>query len=267
MQDESMGDEPQVEPQAEVNTEAEAQTEAQPQVAESSPASEDQHEQKSNGFQERINKVTAQKYAEKQRADEEARKRAELQAELESIKAQSQQSSISMPDEDLKYDDPELYAQKQAEYTRQVVAQELEAERKQREAIEAQASMESQQKAAYDRFVETATTDGVDLDEAFQSAQLLAQMGVEGSALDSALSVHPNQAAMMNYLAKNPHKFDELMKQNHPVLAHEALKSFESDALAKKITKSPDPIPDVASGGGMKENDEFGGFFKNASFD
>lgn len=235
--------------------------------SESSPDSEENHEQKSNGVQKRINELTAQRYEEK-RAKEEAEKRAsELEAKLAAQESAKATSALVPPSTDLQYEDPTKYNQEMAQYVSQLNQQTLQEQQRLRQEADNKALQEAQQAELQRSFIESAEKANIGVDDAFKSAEILMQRGVQGTALENALLQHPQKAALMHHLAQNPHEYDELVRNNHPIKAWEGLKGIESKALKKKISNSPEPIPDIKSNSGKIEDDGFDGMFKNAQFD
>lgn len=238
-----MTDENTVEPEQEpMAQEPEAQVEADTQVAESSAASEEQHEQKSNGVQERINKLTAQKYEEKAKAEAALKRAQELEAKLASQEKPS--VGIELPDPDLMYEDKEAYNAKLAEYHQAMAAKTFE-QQQQQAALRAQQEAQAREQAEIQStFANNATQHGIEVEEAFNAAQTLVDRGMQ-QTLGKMLLEIPNSAVMTAYLAKNPEAYEQVNSQRTGYAMAQALQALESKALAKKVSSAPEPIPDI----------------------
>ena len=233
-----------------------------------SAASEDKHEEKSNGFQERINEVTRQKYEEKAKADQAAKEAEQLKRELEELKAKSQDTQISAPSDDLMYENLDAYKQQQAEYAQQQVRQalreETEAEQARQRQLQAEQQQIEQSQARDKRFTESAQKDGIDPQEAFKAAQTIGSLPIAQDVIDAILS-HDNQAAIINHLSNNIAEVESLNKSSGNIysLVNSVTKLAEQ-ALTKKMSSAPEPVPNLGQSSGISEPDEFNGMFKNS---
>lgn len=246
----------------EIEVEAQEQlTEVEAQVAESSTASEDKHEQKSNGFQERINKVTAQKYDALKKAEEAERRARELEEKL--IQQKKAEAPSDMPDQDLMYENPEEYKAQLAAYHANLAKQTLEEQQRQLQEQQAMQAQREAQSQAEKAFIESAASNGIDAEKAFQSAQVLIDRGMNG-VLGQLISESSEQAALVHYLAQNPHDFEQLNSSNSFTATMRKLDDVASRAIAKKVSSAPEPIPEV-KGATVKEVED-DPMFKNAQF-
>ena len=233
-----------------------------------SAASEDNHEEKSNGFQERINEVTRQKYEEKAKADQAAREAEQFKRELEELKAKSQMTQISAPSDDLMYENLDAYKQQQAEYAQQQVRQALREEKEVEQARQGQMQEQQQQQeqaqARDKRFTESAQKDGLDAQDAFNAARTVGTLPIAQDVIDAILS-HDNQAAIIKHLSNNIAEVEALNQSSGNVfnLVNSVTKLAEK-ALTKKMSSAPEPVPNLGQSSGISEPDDFGGMFKNS---
>jgi hypothetical protein len=239
----------------------EVQREVETSEAESSPASEDKHEEKSNGVQERINQITREKY-------EERRKREELEAELEKLRNGSQQpQAASQPVETLQapqlpediYDedamkqyhrDMQEYVNKASEAnTRKFYESQQEAQKKQ--------VTQQEQQALLKQYADNAQKAGVDLDKLANAEKVLNQHRLDPQVA-MRLMKDANGPQVITYLADNPAELDEVLRSDPISAAIKIETEIKAKALSTtpKVTKAPDPIPDIG-GGGAVELDEF----------
>lgn len=254
--------------ESELNAEAQSvETDASEVQADPSSDSGENHEQKNNGVQERINKITAQKYEEKRRADE-------LEAKLKQLESQKAvevpvASDIKPPElpQDL-YDDEAMRKyhadniKYQQELASSVARKELENTRQ--EGDKAQAT--ARQQELISKYAENAIKDGVDLDKLRGAEQALVNSGI-APELGNHLLSDPNGAKIVEYLADNPGELYEVASMD-PVSAgiHIATK-VKPKALSTtpKVSGAPDPIPTI-KGGGVVEVDEFDKTYPGAEF-
>ncbi len=235
--------------------------------AESSTASGENHEQQTNGVQERINKITAQKYEEKRRADE-------LQRQLDELKSQQPtqpvvQSDISPPTlPSDPYDDEamKVFHEEMLDYTNKA------AERAAKSTFENQtkAQLETEQKLkhqqAIQQYANNAIKDGVDLDKLRVAEQSLVSAGINPD-VGAYLMSDPNGAKLVEYLADNPSEMYEVASMDAVKAGIHLATKIKPKALSTtpNVSSAPSPIPDI-KGGGMVEVDEFDKKYPGAEF-
>lgn len=217
-----------------------------PEVEETDSAPVEAEEKpQEDGFQKRINKVTADKYAEKRRADE-------LQRKLDELETKKPEAPQEAPKaEDFDYDD-DAFKKAQIQYEVQQAIQEQKkvarAQATEQEALKAQSSF-NERIAAYGKedFAERASEIPI-LPDGVANALMHAENGPEliyhlGTHLDKAdqLSGMTPQAAMM-----------ELGR----ISANMAVKP------EIKPSAAPDPIEPINSGGALSKDDDFGATFE-----
>ena len=238
---------------------------------ESAPSADsgENHEKESNGIQKRFNELTAKRYEAESSAKREREEKERIQRELDELKAQQDAPKpVEAPSEDLMYENPEEYKRRveaHAEYKFNQGAIEREEARRQQEQQEIEQQRQRKVAAAMDkRFQESAANDGVELDEALKAAKLISSIGIAAD-ISGAILNHDNQAAIVKYLGDNLSEMDALNKASGNVFATvDAVKSLAEKAVTKKVSSSPDPIPNMGQSSGISEPDEFGGLFSNA---
>jgi len=182
-----------------------------------SAASEETHEEKSNGIQERFNKMTKEKWELKRETEDlnvklsaAEQKAKELEEKLNAPKV------VEAPSDDLMYENLDAYKQQQAEYAQQQVRQalreETEAEQARQRQLQAEQQQIEQAQARDKRFTESAQKDGIDPQEAFKAAQTIGSLPIAQDVIDAILS-HDNQAAIINHLSNNIAEVESLNKR------------------------------------------------------
>lgn len=248
----------------------EVQPEVEASEAESSPDSGENHEEKSNdGFQERINKVTRDKWEATRRAEAEEQKRRELEAELEKLRNGSQPTQTASQTVDTALQKPELpddiydedkmkkYHQDMISYTENV--SKTQAQRfweSQQEAQKKQASQQEQQ-SLLQKYADNAQKAGVDLDKLANAEKALNQHKLD-PGLAKYLMNDPAGPQVITYLADNPAELQDVLSADPYSATAKIATEIKAKALSKtpKVTKAPDPIPEIG-GGGALETDDF----------
>lgn len=227
--------------------------------SESSTDSAEKHEEKTNGVQDRINKITAEKYQEKRRAEE-------LQKQIDELKAAKPENQTAQPStvKQPEYPDDPYDTDAMREYHAQMLKYgEDVAELKAKSFYENQqkGTAESEQKKQYDNLVNTyannAIKAGVDLDKLAASEKVVLQSGLNPQ-LGDYLMRDPQGAAIVAYLADNPVDL-ELINNLDPMSASVKIATeIKAKALSKtpKVSNAPDPLPDI-KGSGTLEVDDF----------
>lgn len=236
---------------------------AQPEViAESSPASEEQHESKSNGVQNRINDLTAKRYKEERRANEAEAKLAELQAN------QANQTPASQPEQALtapvlpedQYDEEAMrkYHADNQKYFADVAQNSAKSQFENQQKQSEQQALNAKHQASLDKYAANATRDGVDFDKLLVAEQTLKQAGL-GNELGSYLMNDNNGAKIVEYLNDNPAEMHEILSLDPVSAGIRIATEIKPKVLSQtpKVSGAPDPIPEVKGNGGYVDSDDF----------
>ena len=236
-------------------------------VAESSPASEDNHEKKHDGVQERINKLTAKRYEEQRRADA---LEAKLK-EMEQQQAQPQQAPITiaapvMPDDVYDTEAMSKYHQDMVSYSTQVAQQAAAQTFEQRQQAEQLQAQQAAANQAVSTYASNAVRDGVDLEKARAAENFLKQAGITES-LGNYLLNDPNGAKIVEYLGDNQADAYELLQLDPVTAGIKIATEIKPRALSTtpRVSNAPEPIPTI-SGGGVVETDEFSKQYPGTEF-
>lgn len=239
------------------------------QGADSSPDSGGSHEQKQNSVQERINKITAEKYAAKREADE-LRKQLE---ESQKVKADApsaqpvQSGSIQAPSvpDDL-YDEEAMrkYNAEVIAYSQKVAEDAAKSQYQKQLEEQGKTQEQAQQKQVVDSWIGNAQKGGVDLDKLGAAEQTIAAAGVKPE-LAQHIMTDPNGPAIAVHLAENPALMYEVLNMSPMAAAVTIETKIKAEALSKtpKVSNAPEPLPEI-NGGGMIEQDEFNRKFPDA---
>ena len=185
--------------------------------------------------QKRFNKITAEKYAEKQRADE-------LQRKLDERQAEPQKASAAPKLEDFDYDD-DLHRTALIKYQ---VAEELKAERQALQAESRQAKATEAQSAFNERI---AAFNKPDFYEVANSVPVLP------SGVAEALVQSEGGAELIYHLGTHLDLADKLANMS-PTMAMMELGRISVNLNAKpkvKLSAAPDPIEPLNSGGSISK--------------
>jgi hypothetical protein len=228
-------------------------------IAESSPASEENHEQKSNGVQGRINDLTAKRYKEERRANEAEQKLATLEAQLatQTPVVQSAQDNAPVLPEDI-YDEEAMrkYHTDSATYTNTVAQNAAKSQFETQQQASAQQAQNAKHQANIDTYASNAARDGVDFDKLAIAEQTLKQNGLSNE-LGNYLLSDPNGAKIVEYLNDNPAEMYEVLKLDPVSAGIRIATEVKAKALSQtpKVSGAPDPIPEVTGGGYVAVDD------------
>ena len=229
----------QVSEQAEVESQA---TESAP-VEEATPESTDAEKPKDDGVQTRFNKITAEKYAEKRRADK-------LQKELEEARAQNTAPPLTEPTLEGHDYDTDAFNEANVQYQiQQGVKNELELQ-SQQAANQKQA--EAQQKLQDDFEKRVNDFGKADFSEKANAIPTLPP-GVANAMMQSEQG-----AEMIYHLGENLEKADSLANMT-PEAAMMELGRLSVQLSTKpeiKLSAAPDPIEPLNSGGSLEKSDD-----------
>jgi len=209
---------------------------------ESAPLEDKQTANESDNFQKRINKVTADKYAEKRRADE-------LQAkvdELSQVAGQPQSVSEKPPVlEDFDYDEDKFMA---AKVSHEVEKKHLEIQERQKEEGRLQKRRETDE--SYNKKVAEFQKQAPDFQEVVANIPFLPQ-----ETLDTLMSAKDGEK-LAYYLGQHLDVADEVasLPPNRAALLLGTISSKLSGATNNvKVSNAPEPIETVESGGKLEK--------------
>ena len=218
------------------STEVETIEESAPPIENEETTEEVQAEQPKNeskGFQKRINKITADKYREQNRAEAAERELAELKAKQE----QKPEPKL----EDFDYDEEALLDAKIDYRVNSATAQYQQSyHQKQQEAIRAQAG---------EAFAKKVEASGIeDYSETIEN--LVATVPLPHDVV-TAIQGAENGPELAYYLGKNLDVADKLIQKDQISAAMELgrISAKLSATNNKRTTKAPDPVKTAASGG------------------
>jgi hypothetical protein len=242
----------------EISTGSEPETETNAEEAKPS---------KGRGLQESFNKLTAEKYAEKRRADELAQKLAELEAKI--------QQPAAMPDDlnppELPEDtwDPEQmkkYHQEMIAYNRKLAQHEAKATYSATQQEQQKQLQDGEQRKVIEGFAKRAIEAKVDLQNLQNAGTALAGAGM---STDLQMLILEDDAGpqITMYLANNPELAHQLIGMPVAKAAVKLATEVKAKALSKKpkVTQAPDPVPE-GKGLGVKDEDDFDRRYKGAKF-
>lgn len=235
--------------------------------SDSSPDSEEKREEKSNGVQDRINKITAEKYQERRRAEELQKKL----DELEKVKPvdNSTQSTIKppeYPDDPYDSDAMQKYHASMIKYGEDVAEQKAKSVFEQQQKGRLESEQQEQRQKVVSTYADNAIKSGIDLDKLAASEKVLMGSGINGQVSEYLIR-DPQGAAIVSYLADNPADL-ELINGLDPMSASVKIATeIKAKALSKtpKVSNAPDPIPDI-KGSGTIEVDDFEKAYGKAEF-
>ena len=226
---------------------------------ESSNAEEVSQPEQSNrnvGVEKRIGKLTSQLYHKDTELNQ-------LRAEVETLKnigktkEPEPQAAVDLPDESLRYDDPDKYRQQLEAYHKAAASrayQEAHKSFEQQQAdARAKAEQEQQQqkfKGVVDSYIEKGLEAGITEDRMLANEQILKQAGID-PGLAERLYSHTDGAKIVDYLAGNPEKLASITQQNIMDAAVSIAVDIAPAALATKseTTNAPDPVSPTVGGG------------------
>ena len=230
--------------------------EAEMAGAESSPASEEKHEEKSNGVQQRINSLTAEKYQAKREAEELKKQLAEAQQKAEAPQPVSVEAP-KLPDDP--YDDQAMrqYHASMVEYSSKVAQEQARAVYESQQRESEQQKQQQKQQQQLQAYAQNAQRDGVDLQKLQAAEQVLANNGISAE-LGGFLLEDPNGAKVALHIADNPALMHELLSMSPMQAAVKIANEVKPQALSTTptLTQAPQPIEEVR-GGGVETKDEF----------
>jgi len=208
-------------------------TESAPADAEIKPVEDKPHE---DGFQKRINKVTADKYAEQRRADA-------AEAELERLRATPAPAEAEPTLEAFDYDE-QAY---NAALIKSQVAQAVQAEKA---AIDQQAQAQQAQQAQASFNERIAAMNKPDFADVAKAIPTLPD-GVADALVQSE-----HGAELIYHLGHHLDQADKIAQMS-PLMAMQSLGEIAANLNAKpkiKTSAAPEPITPITSGGSLKKD-------------
>jgi hypothetical protein len=223
---------------------------------ESSPTSEENHEEKSNGVHKRINTLTAQKYEQQRRADG-------LQAELDNLKVEKPAEVVVAPSSQPQLPDDMYDQEAMRKYLTDTTAYNLEAAQsaaKKTFEDHRQAGTVAHQQAEMQKVVSTyannAVRDGVDMDKLRAAEQVLNQSGMSPE-LGQFIMNDSNGGKIAEYLHDNPSALHDVLSVDPISAGHKILTEIKPRALSTtpRVSNAPEPIPEIRGGGAVDKDD------------
>ena len=224
----------------------------------SSLPSEENHEEKTDGVQKRINELTAKRYSAEREAKELRDRLAMFEANPPTQQAdETPVQSPTLPD-DL-YDDDLMrkYHADMATYTTEVAKNAATSTFENQQKQNAQQTQQAQYKEVVDTYASNAIRDGVDMNKLAGVEQTLNQAGITPE-LGRFLMNDTNGAKIAEYLADNPSEMYKVLNMDAVSAGIEIATKIKPKVLTKtpKVSNAPKPIADI-SGGGYVEKDDF----------
>lgn len=234
-------------------------------TAESSTASEEKHEVKPNGVQNRIDDLTRRRYEAERRADDLERQLADKGSE-KPVTAGEEIAPPSLPEDPYDQEAMEEYHRGMVKYSKEVATEAgknaYDSQRKETQETKRQ----DDRKKVVSNYADNAMRDGVDLDKLRVAEKALNEAGISPE-LGSYIMSDPNGGKIAEYLYENPAAMHDVMSLD-PVSAGIKIASEIKPlaiSTAKKVSTAPDPIPDI-KGGGTLEKDDFSRDFPGTTF-
>jgi len=218
-----------------------------------------------NKLQERLDKLTAEKYAEKRRADELAAKIAELERAKPVQLGEDLQEPV-MPDDIFDADAMRKYHSEMAQYNRKMAVHEAKALMNNTASEQKALQQQTEQRQIVQEFAKRTLTAGYTIDQIEQAGTALVNAGLS-QELQLMLLEDDAGPQITMYLVKNPDAAQELLTMPTHKAAVAIATKIKAQAVKTKAraTSAPDPIPETR-GASLVDSDENDKFFKNAKF-
>ena len=229
-------------------------------TSDSSPEAGDNQSEKRNGVQERFNKLTAEKYEAKRRADELERQLAQeraakaLQPTTQPVETQFNEPKL--PDDPYDQEAMQQYHRDMLAFNQRAAqaAAKHTFEEQQRAAIAAKQQAEMQQVVS--NFANNAVRDGVDMDKLRAAEQSLNQAGISPQ-LGQYLMTDPRGGKIAEYLHDNPSVMYEVLSLDPVSAGIKIEQEIKPQALSTtpKVSNAPEPLPEIKGGGALDKDD------------
>ena len=227
-------------------------------IAESSPASEENHEQKTDGVQTRINTLTAKRYQETRRADEAEAELAKLrsQATSQPVIQTEQLTAPALPEDQFDEDAMREYHKANQKYYTEVAQSAAKNQFESQQANTLKQAQEAKFKTSVDKYSQNAVRDGVDFDKLLVAEKTLKQNGLSNE-LGQYLLNDTNGAKIVEYLNDNPADMHDILSLDPVSAGIRIATEIKPKVLSStpKVSGAPDPIPEVKGGGYLKVDD------------
>lgn len=250
-----------IDAQTEVSEETRGQQIEQADVnPDSSPEQAEGAENPNNAFQERINKVTAQKYEHQRRADKAEAELAKYKQEQAQKSSQTPPSNLIAPKPPEDMYDPEAvskYHAEMLEYSQKMAAATAENAFKTQEQRQQEYRQKQQQDEQYRNYQSKAMSAGIDPQKLHNSELALQNAGIT-QELAAHLLNDANGPKIVEYLADNPSTMYEVLALNPMAAAVKIEAEIKQKALSTtpSVSSAPPPTPEF-SGGGFQEKESF----------
>lgn len=249
----------------------EAEQETEQELSDISPDSEPETEtnaeeaKKPNKLQERLDKLTADRYAEKQRADELERKLKELESK-QAVALPDDLTPPEMPEDTWDAEAMREYGKQQAEYYRKLAQHEARQALNSTKAEQQNAVRQQQHAEIVRGYASNAVKAGIDIGQLEQAGASLANAGLSPD-LQILLLEDAAGPQMTMHLAKNPDLAFELIGMSPTKAAIKLATEVKAASLITKpkVSKAPDPLPE-GKPASMREKDDFERQFPSAKF-
>lgn len=220
---------------------------------------------KGNKLQERLDKLTAEKYAEKRRADELAAKLAQMEAS-KPVSLPDDLAAPEMPTDIWDEEAMRQYHRDMMAYSRKVAAHEAKQVLSSTQQQQAQQSQQVEQQKVVQSFAKRAIDSGLTIDQVEQAGTALVNAGLS-QELQMLLLEDEAGPQMTIHLAKNPDLAFELIGMPLHKAAIKLATQIKAEAAGTKprVSQAPDPIPQGRSAS-IKETNELEHRFKNSTF-
>lgn len=235
-------------------------------ASDSSTDSGDNHEQKTNGVQERINKITADKYSEQRRADDLERQLNDLKSQTPKPEIKSDLVAPSLPEDIYDEDAMRKYYADSAKYNQEVATQAATSTYERQQQERAAKKQETKRNETVNKYVNNAQRDGVDLEKLRVAEQTVSKANISND-LAAYIMNDNNGGKIVEYLHDNPAALHELASLD-PISAGMKIANEIKPAVLSttpKVSNAPTP-PTEIRGGGVHEQDEFEKNYPGATF-
>lgn len=225
----------------------------------------------SNGYEKRISTLVARDHHKSKELNQ-------LKAELETLKAAKAESQQSveipeLPEDDLRFDNPEEYKQKVNAYHNAIAEQAVQnanknvlAQQKAEEEKSLANERQTQQQEIVNKYIDSGIKSGISEVKMQANEVILAENGITPE-LATFIYSDENGAQIVDYLADNPDKIQELKSAPHGMAFVKIANEIKPQALSGTPTQTnaPDPISPTRGSGVPPSEDR--PMIKGASFE
>ena len=242
---------------SDISPESEPETEINAEEQESKPA---------NKLQERLDKLTAEKYEAKRRAEE-------LEAKLKQLESQAQTQALPddltppvLPEDTWDTEQMKKYHADMLAYSRKVAAYEARNVLTTTEQERKQQAVQSEQVKTVQTFAQRALKNGISIEQLEAAGTGLVNAGLS-QELQMLIMEDEAGPQITMHLAKNPDLAYEVLSLPPTKAAIKIATSIKAAAIGgkPKVTGAPDPIPE-GKPGSMREKSDFETRFPSAKF-